>query len=415
MNKQISELDGMVSSLLASGKITTGEEIRNNIRTLHDAMKYTCTDEELESLARELEERIGITMGLGAVVDDEEFVPWLNDAKSEIDPFFWDRYRQFLAVSKKLPRDVVTATDDVTDRILGRLGNPNNLNKWDRRGMVVGHVQSGKTANYTGLICKAADAGYKFIVVIAGIHNNLRNQTQARIDEGFIGRDTGRLGKGARKSDKKIGVGKIDDRIKPVSLTNTIRDFNKGMATAISGGLESFAVPVVLVIKKNSNTLRNLIDWLKEHSASVDSEMVGQPMLLIDDEADNASINVKYTKAEVSRINGQIRDLLKLFQRSCYVGYTATPFANIFIDPDQDHELYDEDLFPKNFIIGLDPPINYFGPTKVFIDENPEYGEPKFLRLVTDNEDVLPIKHGIGHEWENTPISGISADRSHVP
>ena len=80
--------------------------------------------------------------------------------------------------------------DEVTDRTLGLLGNPREDGPWDRRGMVVGHVQSGKTANYTGLVCKAADAGYRLIVVIAGIHNNLRNQTQERIDEGFIGRDS---------------------------------------------------------------------------------------------------------------------------------------------------------------------------------------------------------------------------------
>ena len=413
MNEQIDTLEKMLSAALSTGEINTGEEIRELASSLRDLRKYSVNDNEIEELARELEERIGISMGYGAMVDDEEFVPWLNDAKSEIDPFFWDRYKQLLVVSKKLPRDVVTATDEVTERILSRLGNPNEK-KWDRRGMVVGHVQSGKTANYTGLICKAADAGYKFIVVIAGIHNNLRNQTQARIDEGFIGRDTGRLGKGGKNVDKKIGVGKFNDKKKPISLTNTIKDFNKGTATTISGGLGSFAVPVVLVIKKNSNTLRNLIDWLKEHSARVDTEMVEQPMLLIDDEADNASINVKYTKEEVSRINGQIRDLLKLFQRSCYVGYTATPFANIFIDPDQEQDLHNEDLFPKNFIIGLDPPDNYFGPTKVFLDDNPEYGEPKYLRYVTDNEDVLPIKHDIGHQADFLPNSLLKALRTFV-
>ena len=93
--------------------------------------------------------------------------------------------------------------------------------------MVVGHVQSGKTANYTGLICKAADAGYRLIVVIAGIHNNLRNQTQGRVDEGFIGRDTGRQLPGSKSNKNVIGVGKFDPSRTPVSLTDTLRDFHK--------------------------------------------------------------------------------------------------------------------------------------------------------------------------------------------
>ena len=108
-------------------------------------------------------------------------------------------------------------------------------------------------------------------------------------------------------------------------------------------------------------------------------------MLIIDDEADNASINVRYGKNEVSRINGQICDLLNLFARSCYVGYTATPFANIFIDPETDDEMRGADLFPRHFIVSLDPPSNYFGPDRVF-RENPE----KLIRSIDDADAVLP-------------------------
>ncbi len=276
--------------------------------------------------------------------------------------------------------------------------------------MVVGHVQSGKTANYTGLICKAADAGYRLIIVIAGIHNNLRNQTQARIDEGFIGRDT------AKSQDRKkngakhvIGVGHFDPNNTPVSLTNTLRDFNKSTASTNTSEIESYKVPVVLVIKKNHRTLANLLDWLRDNSARGDMEMIDQPMLLIDDEADNASINTKYGKKLVTTINGQIRDLLNMFHRSCYVGYTATPFANIFIDPDQDDEMYSEDLFPRDFIIGLDAPTNYFGAKKIFIDGLPEDGMPTWLRYIEDNQDVLPITHKITHVPEVLPESLLRA------
>jgi len=418
MTNQLDMLDNMVSHGLADSARRTPEGIRALISSVRQAPIFPdVTDEDAEMLAREIEERIGVSMGLGATVDAGDFEPWLETVRSEIesgsDPwYYWSRYKKLL-FKNKLPQDVIYGTDQVTDTILGRLGNPRDKRSWDRKGMVVGHVQSGKTANYTGLVCKAADAGYRLIIVIAGIHNNLRNQTQGRIDEGFIGRDTGRLAQmGTREKPKLIGVSEFDDRFTPVSLTNTIRDFNKATATSNTSQIASYAVPVVLVIKKNTHTLRNLTEWLREHSANHSSEMVDQPMLLIDDEADNASINVKYGKSEVSRINGQIRELLGLFRRSCYVGYTATPFANIFIDPEQDEAMEEEDLFPRDFIIGLDAPNNYFGPRKVFLDGMPDDEEPLYLRNIADNEDVLPIKHGKDDELVAIPDSMIEALRA---
>ncbi len=411
MNAQIEHLDGIVSQSLSNER-KSGEELRTLITTLNSALSLGVEPDDQEQLARDIEERFGISMGLGAMVDDEDFRPWLPEAKASIDPFYWGRYRK-LMLKNGLPQDVVTATDTVTDEILGRLGNPNLQEEWDRRGMVVGHVQSGKTGNYTGLICKAADAGYRLIVVIAGIHNNLRNQTQERIDEGFIGRDTGRLAmKGRRDGNKAIGVGLFDDRRTPVSLTNTLSDFRKNTATSNTSEIDSYKVPVVLVIKKNHSTLKNLLDWLRENSAKGDAQMISQPMLLIDDEADNASINTKYSKEEITKINGQIRDLLGMFHRSCYVGYTATPFANIFVDPDSYDEAKKEDLFPKHFIVGLDAPTNYFGPKKIFIDGLPEEGEPTWLRYISDNEDVLPIKHRIDQNFDELPDSLLKALRT---
>ena len=364
MNAQVAHLDSIVSQSLANDR-KTGAGLRTLILTLNEALGLGVEQDTREQLARDIEERFGVSMGLGAMVDDGDFRPWLPEAKASIDPFYWNRYRK-LMLKSGLPLDVVTTTDTVTDEILGRLGNPGLLEEWDRRGMVVGHVQSGKTSNYTGLICKAADAGYRLIIVIAGIHNNLRNQTQERIDEGFIGRDTGRLAmRGKKEGNRAIGVGLFDDRRTPVSLTNTLTDFRKTTATGNTSEIDSYKVPVILVIKKNYSTLRNLLDWLREHSAKGDAQMISQPMLLIDDEADNASINTGYAKEEITRINGQIRDLLGLFHRSCYIGYTATPFANIFVDPDSYDEAKKEDLFPKHFIVGLDAPTNYFGAKKI--------------------------------------------------
>lgn len=405
MNEAIETVKNMVEMGLFNQPRKTEDELRSMIRGVAGAVAQGLGDTEIEQIAREIEHKQGIKAGLGAVVDGEDFEQWLDDAKPSIEPFYWNRYQKLL-LQNGLPKDVVISTDTVTDKILSRLGNPKKHVPWDRRGMVVGNVQSGKTANYTGLICKAADAGYRLIIVIAGIHNNLRNQTQARIDEGFIGRDTGRSQETQRGGARHIiGVGHFNPSNTPVSLTNTLRDFNKATASTNTSEIDSYKVPVVLVIKKNHRTLANLLDWLKDNSARGDQEMIDQPMLLIDDEADNASINTKYGKKLVTTINGQIRDLLNMFHRSCYVGYTATPFANIFIDPDQDDEMYNEDLFPRDFIIGLDAPTNYFGPTKIFVDGLPEEGDPTWLRYITDNEDILPVKHKIDHELDALPFS----------
>ncbi|ERS86886.1 endonuclease, partial [Marinobacter sp. C1S70] len=408
------QLVGVLEQALFNQPRKTEEELRSLIAALAVPVAPDLSPDQLEQVAREIEAKQGIKAGLGAVVDGDNFEPWLDDAKSRIDPFYWRRYQKLL-LQNGLPRDVVTSTDKVTDKILGRLGDPEKQVQWDRRGMVVGHVQSGKTANYTGLICKAADAGYRLIIVIAGIHNNLRNQTQARIDEGFIGRDTGRTQeRGSGSARNKVGVGHFDFTRTPVSLTNTIKDFNKETASTNTSEIDSYKVPVVLVIKKNHRTLGNLLDWLRDNSARGDLEMIDQPMLLIDDEADNASINTAYNKNLITKINGQIRDLLNMFHRSCYVGYTATPFANIFIDPDEDDEMFNEDLFPRDFIIGLDAPTNYFGPSKVFIDGMPEDGAPVWLRYINDNEDILPLKHKIDHDLDEIPKSLLMALRAFV-
>ena len=403
MNKAAESVKNTVEMALLERSRPTDDELRNLVKGIAKAIAPNLDDVEIEEIAREIEYNLGIKAGLVSIVDSDDFEPWLEDAKSTIVPFYWTRYKKLL-VQKGLPQDVIISTDTVTDKILSRLGNPNKQVTWDRRGMVVGHVQSGKTSNYTGLICKAADAGYRLIIVIAGIHNNLRNQTQERIDEGFIGIDTGKSLK-TNSSKHIIGVGKFDPNNRPVGLTNTLKDFNKTTASTNTSEIDSYKVPVVLVIKKNSRTLSNLISWLSDNSAAGDQEMIDQPMLLIDDEADNASINTKYGKKTVTKINGQIRDLLNLFRRSCYIGYTATPFANIFIDPDQDDEMYSEDLFPRDFIVGLDAPNNYFGPKKIFIDGLSEKDNPTWVRTIDDNEDILPIKHPIDIEFETLPRS----------
>ena len=392
--KDLDKLKAAVSGVLGTD-LPTQEGIRECIGLLRRSFPGV-TDEEAHELALWFEEVHGVRMRDGAALQDTGFEPWLEDARAGLDPYYWDRYHKLL-VNRDFSAHVLATLDDVTDRILGFLENPTRPGAWDRRGMVVGHVQSGKTANYTGLVCKAADAGYKVIVIIAGIHNNLRNQTQRRIDEGFVGIDSTSklLGKSL---PNEVGVGCFDSRRPPATFTTSQRDFNKTIADSVGVPLQSLVRPAVFVIKKNTSTLRNLIEWLTAHNAQRGTSTIREPMLLIDDEADNASINIRHRQDEVSRINSQIRQLLQLFDRSCYVGYTATPFANIFIDPDSEDEMLGHDLFPRDFIVSLDPPDNYFGATKVFSDD-----AERIVQHVEDHADVLPLKHRIDHVITGLP------------
>ena len=401
----LNNLELAINPLIADLKSPTSTSIRGLIEQLRVA--FPISDDEADSLLRRLEARHQVQMGQGNVLVEKSFQPWLPQRKADIDPFYWDRYRQLL-VDRGLAAPVVASLDSVTDRILG-LTESKLEGEWDRRGMVVGHVQSGKTANYTGLITKAADAGYRLVIVIAGIHNSLRNQTQIRIDEGFIGRDSSNIRK--ISEDRTVGVGRFNSTRRPQSFTTSTRDFNSQTADSVGVQIDALKEPAVLVIKKNTSTLKNLIKWLEVHNARRGTSKIAAPMLLIDDEADNASINIKHQKGEVARINGQIRELLNLFERKCYVGYTATPFANIFIDPETEDEMFQQDLFPRDFIVSLEPPSNYVGPTRVFLDES-----DVFVREIDpeDSEDHIPLRHKIYDDVVSLPESLENAIRIFV-
>ncbi len=392
---RLSSLDRVVTAELLElpSEQLTPEVIRSAISDYLSLPKFAeVAADEAEQLARTLETRHAVRLSIGGVVQLKH-EPWLPDAKAAIDPYFWGRYKS-LSASKGLGVQVLATLDEVSDRILGLLGNPRQTGAWDRRGLVLGNVQSGKTANYLGLICKASDAGYRVIIVIAGIHNNLRNQTQSRIDEGFIGYE-----KGASKNKlgKVVGVGRLNLTRRPSHFTSSTRDFSQAAATQVGVPLQNLSEPAVFVIKKNASTLANLLEWLQ---TSLQGGRINSPVLIIDDEADNASINVGQDPASASKINAQIRQVLSMFERSSYVGYTATPFANIFIDPDSDDDMIGQDLFPRDFIVSLDSPTNYLGAERVFL-ESPG----QFLRTIDDSEELLPVRHKINHSVDSIPDS----------
>lgn len=352
---------------------------------------------------RLLHARLNITMDRGQTltgIDDHQ--PWLDARRGSIDPFYWTRYRQLLLRGGWSP--LVAATlDQSTDELLDLLGNPAEPTAWARRGLVVGDVQSGKTASYAALICKAADAGYRMVILLTGTLENVRRQTQERLDAAFIGFDSRDfLGSAQAHHKRHVGVGLIDGRRDGVVFTSRDNDFRKTAASALNISLEAVREPVLVVTKKNKGVLNRLSTWLRAHNADRDGK-IDLPLLLIDDEADNASINTRQSPNETTAINRAIRDLLGLFTRSSYVGFTATPFANIFIDPSSTDEMLGDDLFPRDFIHVLEAPTNYVGMNRLFPRADPEEPgseEPSTtIRPIDDAEDWLPG----GHKKEAEP------------
>lgn len=375
--------------------------------------------EELHTLQEELEALYAVFSDKYRILDDKKPEPWVKNAKAEIRWDFWNRYRMLLEQKNYAP-DTINQLDNLTDDVLDRLVRPGNNTRFDKRGLIVGHVQSGKTGNYIGLVCKAADAGYKLIIILAGIHNSLRSQTQLRVDEGFLGFDT-QMARNFTQATNRIGVGKINPNLAAHSLTtNEINgDFNR-RASESSGINIRGNDPIILVIKKNASVMKNLLSWLASRGETMEDgkkQIKNLPLLVIDDEADNASINI--SKNYVSGINACIRSMLKLFEQSAYIGYTATPYANIFIKQYTEDDVkgldynvnniplsLGNDIFPRNFIVNIPAPSNYIGPEKLFGIESLENVEKevypiRLFREVEDSELFIPE----GHKMDLKPSS----------
>lgn len=316
------------------------------------------------------------------VITNEKSKPWIHTRlDGENSDQFSRLYRQHLLRQGKIPPISINEIFNESDYILDLLADPLSNASFKKKGLVIGSVQSGKTANYLGLINRAADFGYKLIILLSGIHSNLRRQTQMRVNEGFVGYDP--------LLKKNMGVGILEgyrDIPQPVSFTNCESDFDKHLSQTINFNPNASNSPVVLVLKKNYHTLNSVINWL-EGNTDRGVYRNDYPLLLIDDEADNASVNYKDEDDSPTTINGQIRQVLGLFNKSAYVGYTATPFANIFINPSSSDNFEYDDLFPEDFIVSLNPPPNYIGPKDFFLDDS-----EKYISKVLDNKKCIPIK-----------------------
>ena len=360
---------------------------------------------DLESLVREVESRVVVWQERSTSLEDRTgHEDWLATERDNIKWLFWDRYRRYLEQVELLPPAVISRLDDSTFRVLEKLENPNRPSEWDRRGMVVGHVQSGKTSHYTSLVCKAADAGYKLIVILTGTHDSLRSQTQLRLDEGLLGFDTQFQSRTDENKQSRIGVGALPgvETLKIGSITSSRPkgDFTRQRAENFSVPIGE--MPILLVMKKHGSILDNLHGWVTNlHGEQINADSEEKrirdiPLLVIDDEADNASINTKNSDEEPTAINRKIRTLLKAFDKSAYVAYTATPFANIYSSKSEDDE-FSLDLFPRHFIENLKAPSNYYGPSRVFGLSASDDDEAKLplpiFREVDDYSAWIPDGH----------------------
>ncbi|MCZ4569766.1 Z1 domain-containing protein [Rhodococcus erythropolis] len=259
---------------------------------------------------------------------------------------------------KDFGEENIQSVDESSTKILALLDHPKQ-DEFRTRGLVVGFVQSGKTTNFTAVMAKAADRGYKLFIVLSGIHNSLRRQTQIRLVNDLVASNPGQWHQ----------------------VTSETRDFvpppNPKAFFAAQGQC------LLLVVKKNSVVLRKLSKWLGSAGEYLDK----CPTLIIDDEADQSTV-------ATPKINPLLYDVLNKFPQVGYVGYTATPFANLLIDPS-----VEEDFYPRDFIVNLPQPEGYHGTEVLFgrdllAGEDPEDlpGGWDMIREVPDDEvdDLKP-------------------------
>lgn len=337
-----------------------------------------------------------------------------HEAWSPRSGYYWNAYRNHLEMVSRWSAESLAVLDEVTTAVVSKLSNPEREKSYKAKGLVVGYVQSGKTANFTGVIAKAIDSGYRLVIVLGGTLDVLRSQTQRRIDKELVGKE--QLQQSAAGSayatDKEWGtflshgclpsaVGGVDI----TSLTSKDADYRR-----LSAGIDALeferhikSEPLnsrdnlrhlrvrFAVIKKNAAVLRRLIDDLGRLKRT---DLGRLPVLVIDDESDQASINTRKPTAdeleERTATNKAITELLDLLPRSQYVGYTATPFANVFVNPSDPY-----DIFPRDFIVSLPRPKGYMGVTDFFdVEDLPDNAGPD---MSNERAYVREVKDGDAH------------------
>ncbi len=387
MRDEQTKIYNMLKACFRGEKTPTHSEVVDKAKLLSDALHYELSEREIAEIIEDYEINVKVrAFDPDSIVIETMNSEWFQEKKNDVSMKhdYWSRYEDYLREEKDFDEDTITVLKRSTEEVLGYCANPTpkvgEVKK--RKGLVVGDVQSGKTANYMALINMACDYGYKLIIILAGLTDSLRMQTQERVDEGLIGAISNTIGS---NNIIYVGVGSLKKERYAVTLTNLDKDFKRESMSALNNTSADYNKPVVLIVKKNKSTLENVKEWLKPGMDGVTDHI-----LIIDDEADNASVNTKKSDEDPSAINRLIRDLYNNFPKASYVGYTATPFANIFINPDDD-ESY-RDLFPSDFITLLKTPTSYFGSEKVFGINND--GNTRYLREIDEEEELfLPVNH----------------------
>lgn len=393
LNDLISELAQRLENKSKFGADITNDFINSSVDIAVNELRvlpsFEITDQEIETIKFKLGSIYNTKIGEESITLNNPDIPrWLDEKKSEINWDYWNSYKSLL-VSQARAQKIIKETERVVDKVLDFSGDPTTPGKWERRGLVMGNVQSGKTQNYLGLINKAIDSGYKVIILLGGHLNDLRKQTQERVDEGVVGKESIHLTKNRKDAPKPIGVGKYRAASKGVqTLTTTEGDFKTGFANSLGINLTGMSDPVIFTVKKQTTVLNNLYKWIKNHHYldPKSDKKLDLPMILIDDEADYASVNTKKHKEEVTKTNEYIRNILSLFNKHTYIGYTATPFANIFIDPDSEKEALADDLFPADFMIKIPIPEDYVGQDHFFGHKR------QGVKIIEDCQQLLNLK-----------------------
>jgi hypothetical protein len=333
--------------------------------------------------------------------DPEAFKRWYLPSRIEGRDFYWRNYREHLRLNRGLESGSLMRLDISSSEIVGRLADPTSVIPYSTRGIVVGYVQSGKTTNFTAVIAKAIDAGYRMVIVLTGMHEALRRQTQRRLDMELLGKpnilnglsELSAIGTPAGQylADEEWingGFSDLGGKIPQpgiIRLTDYKTDYNNQKTHALNivapdnytdlfDPKNLYGVQArIAIVKKNGHVLTHLLKSIEmnEHTAKQ------LPTLIIDDESDQASVNTaklistayedeskeeKDERIERKKINASISNFLDRMPRAQYVGYTATPFANVFVDYEDS-----KDIFPKDFLIALDEPEGYMG-TSTFFD-----------------------------------------------
>lgn len=374
------------------GSSVTLDELELKANELSAILTPELDEYEVEQVRLAVTHKGSISQGSDFGIVDRTFRRWLADRKASTEERRWSAYKGLLTARGWAPQ-VVEALERQTDDVVELMGDPDIPAPWARRGLLMGEVQSGKTATYIGVLNKAIDYGYRVIIILGGHTNDLRNQTQARVDQDLTGTNSSFLEDNIRGAGEQMrtGIGLVDRTLATIGMTTVRRDFSASSKLASTVWVDT-GVPTVFVIKKNVKMLENVASYIRAQAGPQGFDL---PLVVVDDEADWGSPNTADPDTDPTRVNKAIRSLLDVSSRSTYLGITATPFANVLID-----HTVEDDLFPSDYIRALAAPSNYLG-VGAYFDADSDV-------VTTDVDDclqALPLKHKKDHPFRSLPPS----------